>query len=173
MRLKKTEAALEAFKNFVIQQARTRLTKSNKNVSKELYNSLKGNVKEMPNSIAVDFEMEDYGVFQDKGVSGTQKKYNTPYSYTTKMPPVKPLSDWAKSKNIRLRDDKGKYKKGNYNTIGFLIARSIYRKGIKPSLFFTKPFEQAFKKLPDELINSFGLDVEDFLAFTLKEDRLR
>ena len=65
------------------------------------------------------------------------------------------------------------FKKGSYNTIGFLIARSIYRKGIKPSLFFTKPFEQGFKKLPDELINSFGLDVEDFLAFTLKEDRLR
>jgi len=173
MRLKKTEAALEAFKNFVIQQSRSKLTKSKKNVSKELYNSLKGNVKEMPNSISVEFEMEDYGVFQDKGVSGTEKKYNTPYSYTTKMPPIKPLSDWAKSKNLRLRDDKGKYKKGNYNTIGFLIARSIYRKGIKPSLFFTKPFEQAFKKLPDELIEKFGLDVEDFLAYTLKEDRLR
>tara|TARA_R110000824_G_scaffold30093_1_gene99318 strand:+ start:988 stop:1509 length:522 start_codon:yes stop_codon:yes gene_type:complete len=173
MRLKKTEAALEAFKNFVIQQARSRLTKSKKNVSKELYNSLKGNVKVMPNSINVDFQMEDYGLFQDKGVSGTEKKYNTPYSYTTKMPPVKPLSDWAQSKNIRLRDAQGKYKKGNYNTIGFLIARSIYRKGIKPSLFFTKPFEQGFKKLPDELINSFGLDVDDFLAFTFNEDRLR
>lgn len=173
MRLEKTEAALEAFKKFVIQQSRTRLSKSNKNVSKELYNSLKGNIKVMPNSIAVEFEMEDYGVFQDKGVSGTEKKYNTPYSYKSKMPPVKPLADWAKSRNIRLRDEKGKFKKGNYNTIGFLIARSIYRKGIKPSLFFTKPFEQGFKKLPDELINSFGLDVEDFLAFTLKEDRLR
>ncbi len=173
MRLEKTEAALEAFKKFVIQQSRTRLSKSNKNVSKELYNSLKGNIKVMPNSIAVEFEMEDYGVFQDKGVSGTEKKYNTPYSYKSKMPPVKALADWAKSRNIRLRDEKGKFKKGNYNTIGFLIARSIYRKGIKPSLFFTKPFEQGFKKLPDELINSFGLDVEDFLAFTLKEDRLR
>ena len=173
MRLEKTEAALEAFKNFVIQQARTRLSKSNKSVSKELYNSLKGNVKVMPNSIAVDFEMEDYGVFQDKGVSGTEKKYNTPYSYKSKMPPIKPLAQWAQSRNIRLRDEQGKYKKGNYNTIGFLIARSIYRKGIKPSLFFTKPFEQGFKKLPDELINSFGLDVEDFLAFTLKEDRLK
>ena len=173
MRLTKTEAALEAFKNFVIQQSRTRLSKGNKNVSKELYNSLKGNIKVMPNSIAVEFEMEDYGIFQDKGVSGTEKKYNTPYSYKSKMPPVKPLADWAKSRNIRLRDEKGKFKKGNYNTIGFLIARSIYRKGIKPSLFFTKPFEQGFKKLPDELINSFGLDVEDFLAFTLKEDRLR
>jgi hypothetical protein len=173
MRLEKTEAALEAFKKFVIQQSRSMLSKSNKNVSKELYNSLKGNIKVMPNSIAVEFEMEDYGVFQDKGVSGTEKKYNTPYSYKSKMPPVKPLADWAKSRNIRLRDEKGKFKKGSYNTIGFLIARSIYRKGIKPSLFFTKPFEQGFKKLPDELINSFGLDVEDFLAFTLKEDRLR
>ena len=173
MRLEKTEAALEAFKKFVIQQSRTRLSKTNKNVSKELYNSLKGNIKVMPNSIALEFEMEDYGVFQDKGVSGTEKKYNTPFSYKSKMPPVKPLSDWAKNRNIRLRDEKGKFKKGSYNTIGFLIARSIYRKGIKPSLFFTKPFEQGFKKLPDELINSFGLDVEDFLAFTLKEDRLR
>jgi len=101
MQLTKTQAALEAFKNFVIQQSRTRLSKGRKNVSKELYNSLKGNVKEMPNSISVEFEMEDYGVFQDKGVSGTEKKYKTPYSYTNKMPPSKPLSKWAKSKNIR------------------------------------------------------------------------
>jgi hypothetical protein len=173
MRLTKTQEALEAFKSFVIQQARTRLTKGRKNVSKELYNSLKGNVKEMPNSILLEFEMEEYGMYQDKGVSGTEKKYNTPFSYKSKMPPIKPLADWAKSRNIRLRDSEGKFKKGNYNTIGYLIARSIYRKGIKPSLFFTKPFEQAFKKLPDELVEKFGLDVEDFLAFTLKQDRLR
>ena len=173
MQLKETQKVLEAFKDFVIQQARTRLTKNKKNVSKELYNSLKGNVKEMPNSILLEFEMEDYGIYQDKGVSGTKKKYNTPYSYTTKMPPVKPLAQWAKSRNIRLRDEQGKYKKGNYNTIGYLISRSIFRKGIKPSLFFTKPFEQAFKKLPDELVEKFGLDVEDFLAYTLKADRLR
>jgi len=89
------------------------------------------------------------------------------------MPPVKKLSDWAKTRNIRLRDEQGRFTKGNYNTIGYLIARSIYRKGIKPTLFFTKPFEQAFKKLPDELVEKFGLDVEDFLAYTLKEDRLR
>ena len=79
MQLTKTQAALEAFKNFVIQQSRTRLSKGRKNVSKELYNSLKGNVKEMPNSISLEFEMEDYGIFQDKGVSGTKKKYNTPF----------------------------------------------------------------------------------------------
>jgi len=173
MRLENTEAALQAFKSFVIQQSRSRLSKGGKNVSKQLYNSLKGNVKQMPNSILVEFEMEDYGIYQDKGVSGTEKKYNTPFSYTTKMPPIKPLAQWAKNRNIRLRDKEGKFKKGNYNTIGYLIARSIYKKGIKPTLFFTKPFEQAFKKLPDELIEKFGLDVEYFLAYTLKQDRLK
>lgn len=96
MQLTKTQTALEAFKKFVIQQARTRLTKGRKNINKKLYNSIKGNVKEMPNSISVEFEMEEYGLFQDKGVSGTQKKYDTPYSYTNKMPPISPLANWAK-----------------------------------------------------------------------------
>ena len=161
MQLTKTQAALEAFKNFVIQQSRTRLSKGRKNVSKELYNSLKGNVKEMPNSISVEFEMEDYGVFQDKGVSGTKKKYNTPYSYTNKMPPSKPLAQWAKSKNIRLRDKEGKFKKGNYRTIGFILQRSIFAQGIKPSMFFTKPFLAAFDRYPELLSKAFAQDITD------------
>jgi len=173
MQLTKTQEALEAFKKFVIQQARTRLSKERKNVSKELYNSLDATVKAMPNSILVEFEMNEYGLYQDKGVSGTEKKYDTPYSYKSKMPPIKPLAEWAKARNIRLRDEEGKFKKGNYQTIGYLIARSIYRKGIKPTLFFTKPFEQGFKKLPQALAEKFALDVDDFLAYTLKEDRLR
>ena len=173
MQLKQTQAALISFKNFVIQQSRSRLTKGDKNYTKSLYDSLDANLKVMPNSIKLEFEMEEYGMYQDKGVSGVEKKYNTPYSYTNKMPPVKPLADWAKFRNIRLRDEKGRFAKGNYLTIGLLIALKIYKNGIKPSLFFTKPFEQAFEKLPDELINKYGLDVDDFLAFTLKNDRLR
>jgi hypothetical protein len=61
----------------------------------------------------------------------------------------------------------------SYQSTAYLITRSIWNKGIKPSLFFTKPFEQAFKKLPNELIEKFGLDVEDFLAYTLKQDRTK
>jgi len=74
--------------------------------------------------------------------------------------------EWAKARNIRLRDEKGRYKKGNYRTIGFILQRSIYEKGIKPSLFFTKPFEKAFDNLPTELIEKFGLDIDDLLEFT-------
>jgi len=74
--------------------------------------------------------------------------------------------EWAKARNIRLRDEKGKYKKGNYRTIGFILQRSIYEKGIKPSLFFTKPFEKAFDNLPPELVERFALDIDNLLDFT-------
>lgn len=166
--LTNTKQSLEDFRKYVSSQARRNLTRLKKNDTKGLYKRLDGVLKVSPNSFQLSWDL-GYGNFQDKGVSGTEKKYNTPYSYKSKMPPIKPLSDWAKRKGIRLRDEQGKFQKGNYKTIGFLIARSIFRKGIKPSLFFTKPFEQAYKNLPDQLIEAYGLDVEEFLKFTLNK----
>lgn len=161
-----TYQALNAFKKFVIQQSRSRLTKGRKNVNKKLYNSIEGEVKVKPNSFSLSFYMEEYGVYQDKGVSGTKKKYNTPFSYTSKRPPRKTLEEWISKRRFQFRDKKGKFM--SYKSMSFLIQRSIFEKGIKPSLFFTKPFEQGFKKLPDELIEAYGLDVEELLEFTLK-----
>lgn len=159
----RTQEALEDFKRYVIQQARTNLTKGKKNVDKKLYNSLQGFVEKSPAGFRLYFEMEDYGMFQDKGVSGKKRKYDTPFSYKNKKPPIGPLAEWAKKKNIRLRDKQGRFKKGNYNTIGFLISRSIFEKGIKPSLFFTKPFERAFKRLPEDLAEAFGNDIKNMI----------
>ena len=79
---------------------------------------------------------------------------------------MQPLADWAKKRGIRLRDDKGRYKKGNYTTIGFILQKSLFEKGIKPSLFFTKPFEKAFIRLPEDIIEKFALDIDDLLEFT-------
>ncbi len=162
-----TYQALNSFKKFVIQQSRSRLTKSRKNVNKKLYNSIDGDVKVSSNSISLTFFMEDYGVYQDKGVSGTKKKYNTPFSYTSKRPPRKTLEEWISKRRFQFRDKKGKFM--SYKSMSFLIQRSIFEKGIKPSLFFTKPFEQGFKKLPDEIIEAYGLDIEELLEFTLKK----
>lgn len=161
--LNRTKEALDDFKKYVIQQARTNLTKGKKNVDKKLYNSLQGFIDESPAGFRLYFEMEDYGMFQDKGVSGKKKKYDTPFSYKNKRPPIGPLAQWAKKKNIRLRDKQGRFKKGNYNTIGFLISKSIFEKGLKPSLFFTKPFEKAIKRLPDDLQEAFGNDINNML----------
>ena len=152
-----TQKSLDTFRKYVIQQAKSNLSKSKKNTSKSLYNSINGVSKVNPNSISLYFEMLDYGVYQDKGVSGKKKKYNTPYSYKSKMPPIKSLDKWIVKKGIAPRD-----KNGNFisrQSLKFAIAKSIFNNGIKPSLFFTKPFEKAYKNLPNELISAYGLDI--------------
>jgi hypothetical protein len=40
-------------------------------------------------------------------------------------------------------------------------------KGTKPTEFFSKPFEMAFKRLPDDIIEAYGIDVENFLKYTI------
>ena len=151
------QEAIDRFRKYVIQQSRSNLTKQKKNASKSLYNSIKGVSKVNPNSISLYFEMEAHGVFQDKGVSGKEKKYNTPYSYKSKMPPTKALDKWVVRRGIAPRDAKGRLI--SRKSLKFLIARSIYRNGIKPSMFFTKPFEVAYDRLPDELVEAYGIDI--------------
>ena len=162
MQLKETREALNNFGKFVIQQARTRLTKGKKNVSKKLYNSLDYKINDTQDSVSVIFEMEDYGKFQDQGVSGIKKKYNTPFSFKSKMPPSKAFSQFVVRKNIKgSRDEKGRFV--SRKSLQYLIARSVYIRGIKPSMFFTKPFNQAFDKLPKELQEKFGIDIENLI----------
>jgi hypothetical protein len=169
MQLEETRDALNKFAKYVIQQSRSNLSKSNKNVSKELYNSLGYDLNVSKNSFSLSILMEDYGVFQDKGVSGTEKKYNTPFKYTNKRPPASAFSNWVVRKGLKgTRDAKGRFvsRKG----LMFAVANSIFKKGIKPSMFFTTPFQKAFKDLPEELILSFGLDLERFIDFTIKDN---
>ena len=132
--LENVQEFLDDFKDYVIKQAKSNLTRMKKNSSKKLYNSLKGYVKESKNSIQISFEMEDYGFFQDQGVSGKKQRYNTPFSYKDKMPPPNKLDKWIVRKGIAPRKEKGKF--ASRKSLQFLIARSIYMNGIKPSLFF-------------------------------------
>lgn len=162
-----TNEYLNAFAKYVIQQSRSNLSKQNKNVDKKLYNSLDKEIEVGANSFRLAFLMEDYGTFQDKGVSGTQKKYNTPFSYKSKKPPLKPITDWVKRRRFQFRKENGKFM--SYQSTAFLVRNGIFKNGIKPSLFFTKPFEKAFERLPDELIEAYGLDVEQFLEYTINK----
>jgi len=163
--LENVQKELNAFAKYVISQSRANLTRSKKNSSKQLYNSLDSDLKVYENSFSLSFLMEDYGVFQDKGVSGVKKKYNTPYSYTTKMPPPSKMDKWIVRKGIAPKDDKGKFI--SRKSLQFMIARSIFNNGIKPSLFFTKPFKKAFKNLDKDIVKAFKLDVEQLLETTI------
>ena len=165
---KNTKEYLNAFAKYVIQQSRSNLSKQNKNVDKKLYDSLDKEIEVGANSFRMAFLMEDYGAYQDKGVSGTQKKYNTPFSYKSKKPPLKPITQWVTKRRFQFRNkETGKFM--SYQSTAFLVRNGIFKNGIKPSLFFTKPFEKAFERLPDELIEAYGLDVEQFLEYTINK----
>ena len=159
--LSNVKEELNRFAKYVISQSRANLTRGKKNSSKQLYNSLDSNVKVSKNSFELSFLMEDYGVFQDKGVSGVNKKYNTKYSYTTKMPPPSKMDKWIVKKGIAPRGKDGKFI--SRKSLQFMIARSIFNNGIKPSLFFTKPFEKAFKNIDKDLIKAYKLDIETLM----------
>jgi hypothetical protein len=163
-----TQKQLDKFRKYVIQQAKSNLSKSKKNSSKKLYDSINGVSKVNPNSISLYFEMFDYGVFQDKGVSGLKKKHNTPYSFKKGVASRQMLANldkWIVRKGIAPRDEKGRLM--NRQGLKFAIAKGIFKNGIKPSLFFTKPFEKAYKNLPNELISAYGLDITKIFIDTI------
>lgn len=176
--LEKSYKLLEQYKKYVIQQARTNLSKGRNNLSKTLYNSLKGEVVTDDNYAIVGFKMEFYGQFIDEGVKGAfpnlvkngkQKAPNSRFMFTNKKPPAGIIAEWAKKRGIRLRDEQGKFKKGSYKTLGFIIAKRIYAQGIKPTLFFTKPYEAGFKKyIVDQMPSQVAIDVDRIIDLNLK-----
>lgn len=162
------ESVLKRFRDYVIKESRSNLTRLKKNGSKELYNSIKGEVVTENNFSIVGFTMLDYGYYQDVGVSGKLKKYNTPYSYKNKMPPAKAFDKWIVRKGIAPRSSGGQFQ--SRKSLQYAIARSVFLNGIKPSLFFTKPFEAGYKKYIDvDLLKAFGQDIETILDYNLKD----
>ena len=172
--LQNVNDVLKRFRDYVIQQSRSNLSKSNKNVSKELYNSLKGEVVTQDNYSIVGFSMADYGMFQDKGVRGASssaKAPNSPFRFGTgtgkKGGLTKSILEWVQAKRFQFRNkENGKFM--SYQQTGYLISRSIFQKGIKPSLFFTKPFEAGYNKYIDtDLMKAFSQDIDTMIDYNL------
>jgi hypothetical protein len=169
------DKALQRFVKYVTSQSKANLTRKDKNVRGKLYNSIKGNAKVSENSIEVSFEMEDYGTFQDLGVKGkssSQKAPNSPYRFGTGSGKKGGLTEgtkqWVKDKRIQFQDtESGRFM--SYDQTAFLIARSVYHKGITASRFFSKPFEKGFERLPEEIVEAYALDVEKFAQQTLNK----
>ena len=164
------EKALEKYAKYVIQQARSNLTKGKKNYSKKLYNSLSYKVSKK----GVLFPMEQYGLFQDEGVKGkdpskvspnakikgqqapnSQYKFGSGTSKGTFKQFTALMAEYAQKKNIRFRDAEGKYSKGGFKSVGYIIASNIYNRGLRPTMFFTKPFEAGLDKFSDDIVLGF------------------
>ena len=169
------ERYLNSFGKYVVQQSRTNLTKGKKNVSKDLYNSISFKVTNNAEGFAVQFFMTDYGTFVDKGVSGTNKRrsfkdyegkvISSPYKFGTGSSRVGKakggmsgiMAKWVKKKGFQWRDKKGRFM--SHKSMGYIIARSIYSKGIQGISFFQKPLMLGLKQFGKEMLGAVKDDI--------------
>jgi hypothetical protein len=167
--------ALDRFVKHVTSRAKANLTNGDRNVSKRLYNSIKGEVTINSERTTVKFFMEKYGDFQDQGVKGknsSAKAPNSPFKFGSGRGKEGGLSQsiqkWVEARRFQFKDRKtGKFM--SYRATAFLITRSIYSKGLKPTLFFTKPYQAALKNLPQELAKEYGLEVKKLFKESIKK----
>ena len=126
--------------------------------------------------------MVDYGAFVDKGVSGKKRiqeyktwdgrKIASPFQFGTGSSPVGKaqggmsgiMSKWVKRKGFQWRDkETGRFM--SYKSMGYLIARSIYSKGIKSTAFYQRPLQLAMGKfgveLASALVDDLRLEIKD------------
>lgn len=155
IKAKNTEKALEKFGKYLVKESRKNLTRKNKNNTKRLYDSLDYEVKVMPNSMTFDFLMEEYGEWVDKGRKAG------------KMPPQKEILKWVSQRRIQFRDNRGRFK--TYESTAWAITKSIKKRGIPATNFYSRPFNLGFKKLPTAVQEAYALDVEEFLEYTINE----
>lgn len=163
---------LDAFGKYVVKQSRANLTRKKKKDTGELYKSIDYDlfVSKTEASFSLSFKMVDYGDFIDKGVKGvasSTKAPNSPYKFGTgsgkKGGLTNGIDNWVSRKRIQFQDrQSGKFM--SYKQTAFLIRRSIWFKGIETTNFFSKPLEDAFKRLPDALVEAFGLEVDNILS---------
>ena len=167
--------ALGLFTEYVVGKSKANLNRLKKNTTGNLNKSIKGYYKVSANSFQISFEMEDYGEFQDlgvKGVKSSRKAPNSPFKMGTGSAPKglfkTAINAWVVRKGIAPRD-KGKFT--DRKQLNYLIRKSIYETGLKTTNFFTEPFETAFKRLPNEIIEAYGLDIESLLKTSIKNGK--
>jgi len=162
------QRAIEKYAKWVVEQSKLNLKKPKKpfgkssNASGELLNSLNYKIQ----GDKISFLSEDYGQFIDLGVRGSKSTYSQTAQAQTKakehfkyrtQPPSSVFTKWIKQKGIQGRDKKT----GRFITrqsLSFLIARSIGQKGIRATLFFTKPFNRGLDLFGDEIAEGYIKD---------------
>jgi hypothetical protein len=168
MKTENIENYLNSFGKQVVNRAKGNLQKA-KGGGTNLENSIKFKVVKTADSFIVQFFMNSYGTYVDKGVSGnkTKRKYkdfnnktvSSPYKYTNKQPPSGILDKWVVKKGVAPRDKGGRFIKRK--SLVFLIARSIKIKGIQGISFFQKPLGLGVKELNSKLLGALKSDIID------------
>ena len=168
------EKVLNRFGEVVTKNARNQLKR--KNDTSKLYKSLgiKINKPQFKGAMpSLEFTWEDYGKFIDKGVRGAGGVRKTTSKYK---------STNNKGKLWKIKGKNSEYKFGRSGGISakhftgwakrkgispHAVAKAVYHQGLETTHFFSRPFDNAFKYLPDAITEAYGDDLETFFKKSL------
>jgi len=172
MKTDNIEKYLNSFGKQVVNRAKGNLQKA-KGGGTNLENSISFKVVADADGFSVQFYMDSYGTFVDKGVSGNKQKrtfkdyenktVSSPYKYTNKQPPPGILAKWIKKKGIKGRDKKTGRFISNMS-LAFIIGRAIKRDGIQGISFFQKPLGLGLKQFGKDLLGNLKEDIIEGLT---------
>ena len=172
MEIKNVQQALDEFGKSVVERARMNLKTGGRygthNASGQLSKSLDYKTKENKNSIEFDFYAEDYWAQLDYGTKGSEssaKAPNSPYKANASRGAI---DKWVIRKSIQgVRGAGGEFT--NRKMMVTAITNSINRTGTYETKFFRSAFDMEFQNFDNNIAEKYGLDLESFLNFTLKE----
>jgi len=172
METKLVQQALNEFGALVVERARQNLKTGGRygthNTSGQLSKSLDYKAKENKNSIEFDFYAEDYWKELDFGTKGSEssaKAQNSPYRANAVRGSI---DKWVVRKGIQgVRGAGGQF--ANRKMLVTSITNSINRTGTYETRFFRNAFDNEYKDFDNKIVEKYGLDLESFLNFTLKE----
>jgi hypothetical protein len=183
----------QEFADKVVSQTKEALYNAKGN-STRLGDSIRSEVvyNEAEGKMSIMFYMLNYGAYVNQGVSGNEAAASQTYTnwrgevvssdfaYSDKMPPVAVIEEWVKKKGIKGKKSLKKYRKNKNSTIkgagqfitnkslAFAISKSIQKKGIKSTSFFTKPFGSLYSELKEGIAPILKNKIQDmyFTTFT-------
>lgn len=172
METKNVQQALNEFGASVVERARLNLKTGGRygthNASGNLSKSLDYKAKENKNSIEFDFYAEDYWKELDFGTKGSEssaKAPNSPYKANASRGAI---DKWVIRKGIQgVRGAGGEFV--NRRMMVTSITNSINRTGTYETRFFRNAFDNEYKDFDNTIAEKYGLDLESFLKFTLKD----
>jgi len=152
----------------VRRRARISLKARGKVVTGKLYNSIRyeQGVSRNENSVNLKFSFRgaDYWKYVDEGVQGaisSAKAPRSPFRFGSGSGPKGKLRGsidrWVVKKGIAPREAGGQF--AARKSMVYVISRSIYQTGIRPSYFFTNAYDKTLKKHNAKLEAAVAQDI--------------
>lgn len=173
---KETEKFLNSYGTSVVKEQRTRLKNAGRfpgsKANGPLDKSLSYKPFESRSEFGVNFYMEDYGDYVDKGVQGwktgrTASGAKSPYKF---KPKNGKRSKGGKSKFIEALKKWAK-KKGINQGAAYPIRKKIWAEGIETTLFFSLPIARSDKRFKTGLESSMKKDIESTIQNNVSNNK--